>query len=108
MAYHTLHERFGRLPSGLTVLPGHVHVEPDGTWATGRPGTLVAATLGDVLDGLAPYGLDEPAFVDRVTSDLPEKPANYERVIRINRGVDEAADETEDISLETGRNNCAV
>ncbi|MFC7099014.1 MBL fold metallo-hydrolase [Halobaculum marinum] len=108
MAHQTLHEVFGALPEDLTVLPGHVHVDSDGTWATAEPGSLVGARLGDVLDGLALYGLDEAAFVDRMTGDLPEKPANYERVIRINRGVDEPADATETVTLETGRNNCAV
>nr|WP_276276111.1 hypothetical protein [Halomicroarcula sp. SYNS111] len=43
-----------------------------------------------------------------MTSTDAEKPANYERIIRINRGVETLADPVDAIDVETGRNNCAV
>ncbi|WP_277556108.1 MBL fold metallo-hydrolase [Halobaculum limi] len=108
LAYDTLHDVFGEMAGDLQVLPGHVHVAPDGTWGTGTPNELVGRRLDEVLDGLDLYGLDEETFVERMTGDLPEKPPNYERVIDINRGWGEAADDLDAVTLETGRNNCAV
>ncbi|MFC7249177.1 rhodanese-like domain-containing protein [Halomicroarcula sp. GCM10025324] len=108
MAYETLHEVFAGLSEDLLVLPGHVDVSAAGHYSVGAPGVLVGERLEAVIDGLEQFGLDEAAFVDRMTTNLSEKPANYERVIRINRGVEALTDPIEAIDVETGRNNCAV
>ena len=50
--------------------------------------------------------LDEEAFVERL-ADPGEKPANYETIIEINRGVRKLAPE-ERIEMELGPNNCAA
>jgi glyoxylase-like metal-dependent hydrolase (beta-lactamase superfamily II) len=108
MAYETLHDVFGGLPEDQLVLPGHVDVDADGRFSVGEPGALVGERLGSVRADLDLYGLDEATFVDRMTSTDAEKPANYERIIRINRGVETLADPIDAIDVETGRNNCAV
>ncbi len=108
MAYGTLHDVFGSLHEDLLVLPGHVDVDADGRFSVGEPGALVGERLGSVRAALDLYGLDEATFVDRMTSTDAEKPANYERIIRINRGVETLADPIDAIDVETGRNNCAV
>ncbi|RBI62121.1 MBL fold metallo-hydrolase [halophilic archaeon] len=108
LLYETLHDTLGDLPDDATVLPGHLTVTADGRYENGEPGVPVAATLGDLFDSLELLQLDEAAFVDRLSSDPPEKPSNYETVIDVNRGVEHVDGEREATELEMGPNNCAA
>jgi glyoxylase-like metal-dependent hydrolase (beta-lactamase superfamily II)/rhodanese-related sulfurtransferase len=108
MQYETLHDTLLELSEGLTVLPGHVTVEENGTYANAAPGDLVAASLDDVQDRLDLAALDEETFVERMVENVPEKPDNYETVIAINRGEETAENASEAATLETGANNCAA
>lgn len=108
MQYETLHGTLIELPEELTVLPGHVTVNADGTYESASPGKLVGASLGDVRDRLDLLGLDEEAFVERMVENVPEKPDNYETVIAINRGTESVDSDREATTLETGANNCAA
>jgi glyoxylase-like metal-dependent hydrolase (beta-lactamase superfamily II)/rhodanese-related sulfurtransferase len=106
LLYDSLQTILG-LPDDTTVLPGHATVSADGRYETGEPGEPIAARLGDLRGSLALLGLDREAFVERVTSDTPEKPSGYGTVIDVNRGA-ETVDEDEARELETGPNNCAA
>ncbi|SDF67665.1 Glyoxylase, beta-lactamase superfamily II [Halorubrum xinjiangense] len=108
LLYDSLHETILELPDDTTVLPGHLAVTSDGRYENGSPGEPLAARLGDLRDELDFLGLDRDAFVERLTEDTPEKPANYERVIAINTGKDTVDDEKEATELELGPNNCAA
>ena len=108
LQYETLHETLLELPEKLTVLPGHVTVENDGTYANAAPGELVGASLGDVHSRLDLASLDEEAFVEQMVENVPEKPDNYETVIAINRGVETVESDIDATMLETGANNCAA
>lgn len=108
MQYETLHETLLGLPDELTVLPGHVTVNNDGTYANASPGELVGKSLGAVRRRLDLVDHNEEAFVERMVEDVPEKPANYETVIDINRGQETVESITEATTLETGANNCAA
>jgi len=109
LLYETLHEKLLALPDETVVLPGHVSVSADNRFEHGEPGLPIEATIGDLQNDLDLLALDEDAFVDRLTDDAPEKPANYEAIIAINAcrqslpGTEEAAAE-----LEIGPNNCAA
>ena len=107
LLYETIHERYDPLSDDVVVLPGHVSVDADGRFGVGRPGELIAATLGDLRDELDLFALDEAAFVERLTGDGTEKPRNYETVIDVNRGTAEL-DEHEATEIELGPNNCAA
>jgi glyoxylase-like metal-dependent hydrolase (beta-lactamase superfamily II) len=99
--HRTLTERFARFDDETLVAPGH-HAEgvrPDETGA-------VTARLGDLRD-LSVFDMDADAFVDYVTDDMPPRPANFERVIAVNLGR-EQADADEAFELELGPNNCAA
>ena len=108
MQYDTLHDTLLELPDELAVLPGHVTVENDGTYANAAPGDLVGASLGEVHERLDLAALDEEEFVERMVENVPEKPDNYETIIAINRGVEAVDSATEATTLETGANNCAA
>ena len=108
MQYETLHETLLALPDGLLVLPGHVTVNDDGTYANAAPGTLVGAPLAEVGSRLDLVELDEDAFVNRLVEDVPEKPDNYEAIIGLNLGREDVESDRDATMLETGANNCAA
>ena len=108
LLYGTLHDTILGLPDDTTVLPGHVAVTSDGRFEGGTPGEPISARLGDLREGLDLLDMDEEAFVDRLASNAPEKPPNYERVIGINTGRESVEDEREATELELGPNNCAA
>jgi len=56
---------------------------------------------------LWPFSSDSDTFVERAVSDLGPRPANDERIIRINLGREQINDQ-EAFELEIGPNNCAV
>ena len=106
--YDTLHGTILELPDDTRVLPGHVSVTDDGRFEVGRPGRPVEARLGDLREELDLLGLNRASFVDRLTGDVPEKPANYERIVAINTGAESAPGESDLAELEAGPNNCAA
>jgi len=107
LLYETLHERYESLSDDVIVLPGHVSVDADGRFGVGSPGELISATLGTLRESLDLLGLDEVAFVERLTGEGNEKPPNYQVVIDVNRGRLEL-DESEATEVELGPNNCAA
>ena len=106
LLYETLHRTLLAEPEGLCVLPGHVTVTPDGHFAVGEPGEPISTTVRAARTELEVLSLEEDAFVDRL-ADAGEKPANFEEIIEINRGVREV-DDDERTELELGPNNCTA
>ncbi len=98
--YETLNARLLALPDETLVLPGH-YASPaevvDG---------LVSTTVGEARDRDL-LALDREAFVERVTSSTPPRPANYERIINVNLGR-QAVAAGEAFELELGPNSCAA
>ncbi|WP_435064821.1 MBL fold metallo-hydrolase [Halobaculum sp. EA56] len=99
-AYETLHERILALPDDTLVAPGHVADLADAR------GDAYAAALSALRD-LDVLSLDREAFVERVASDLPPRPANFERIVATNLGL-ASMDDEEAFEAELGPNNCAV
>jgi glyoxylase-like metal-dependent hydrolase (beta-lactamase superfamily II) len=99
--HRTLADRLA-LPPETLVAPAHfadaAGAAPDGTYT---------ATLGSLRERLELLSLPEEAFVDRVVADMPDRPANYERIIAVNLGRESATDD-DAFELELGPNNCAV
>lgn len=108
MQFESLHASLMSEPDSVTVLPGHVDITDDGEYASAAPGKSVTSTIGTLRRDLDLLGLDETAFVERLTASIPEKPPNYETVIALNRGVTELDDEQEATELELGPNSCAA
>jgi glyoxylase-like metal-dependent hydrolase (beta-lactamase superfamily II) len=88
------------LSPDLVVLPGHTS-EP-----IAFDGRAVDARLGDVAKWLSAWTVSEPAFVDRVTSNVPATPPNFARIIELNEAGELPAGDPTD--LEAGANRCAV
>ena len=100
--YETVTERLARFSDETILAPGHVgeraRASPDGTYT---------APLGEVRERVRVFAESEAAFVARVSGELPPQPANAERIVAINLGVETAAD-GEAFELELGPNNCAA
>jgi glyoxylase-like metal-dependent hydrolase (beta-lactamase superfamily II)/rhodanese-related sulfurtransferase len=100
--YRSLQDRVLALDEDVLVGGAHFSdaAEPaeDGTYT---------ATLGELVDGMDALSMDEEAFVELVLSDMPPRPSNYEEIIGINLGQEEA-DDGEAFELELGPNNCAA
>lgn len=87
------------------VLPAHrgPASTPD---EEGSEGGVFGATVGTLRERL-PVEDDPEAFADRVATDLPPRPANYEAIVATNLGQ-EAMDDERAFEAELGPNNCAV
>ncbi|WP_126663317.1 MBL fold metallo-hydrolase [Haloterrigena salifodinae] len=100
--YETLHERLGDLPDETTIAPGHYSDAADP-----RDDGTYTARFGSLRDRLAAFSMDEAAFVEHATSNLPPRPSNHERIVAANLGREDVDAEMA-FELELGPNNCAV
>lgn len=100
--HRTLTERLARFDDDTLVAPGHF--TPGDT--PGADGTHTAR-LGALRESLSAFSEDREPFVERVLSDMPPRPANFERIIETNLGRETLADD-EAFEVELGPNNCAA
>jgi len=100
--HESLTARLADRPDGTLVAPGHYSPA-----ATPREDGSYAAVLGDLRDRLAVFSMDRQSFTGRLVMDTPERPANFERIVAINLGLDDGDDE-DTLELELGPNNCAA
>lgn len=97
----TLYESIQRLrerPGDPLVLPAH---DP------GTPDPPVTAHMSEVERRNEDLGRDRPAFIAALADDIPDHPPNFERVKRVNIGIETAPPE-ELSDLELGPNRCAA
>jgi hydroxyacylglutathione hydrolase len=85
--YGTLHGLLSRLPDGVEVWPAHV-----GGSLCGGSGLShkTSSTIGYERRYNPPLSLEREAFVQAVTSSLPSRPPNIERIVSLNRAADQA------------------
>lgn len=100
--HQTIQDVIFELPPDTLVAGGHTsetaQPAPDGTFT---------ATIAELREEMPLLQADADAFVDRILSDMPPRPANYEQIIAINLGQETVGD-TEAFELELGPNNCAT
>ncbi len=95
--YESLQTLLAR-PGDPLVLPAH---DP------GSPDPPVALRLSEVRKRNEDLSRSRADFVERLAGDVPDHPPNFERVKRVNVGV-EAIDPDEVPGLESGPNRCAA
>lgn len=100
--YRSLTEQV--LPAGdaVMVLPSHY-----GDNVEVRPGEPVGATVGELVERLAPLRYDEPEFVRWAAASATDRPPNYVEIIQANMGRARLGYE-ELRRLELGPNRCSV
>ena len=101
--YDTLFKRYARLNDEVTVLPSH----STGIREQNAAG-VVKLTLGQARKGSDLYQLKNlPDFLSRVRTSLPENPARYQDIRKVNLGS-LTADEAKQKELEIGKNLCGM
>lgn len=101
--WHTLHERLFTLGAASLVLPAH-----HASLARIAPGQPLVARLSELREALAPLRLDEHDFVAWAASAHAPRPANHERIKRINQGHEPMGEPDEMREAEAGPNRCAL
>ncbi|MFA9427232.1 MBL fold metallo-hydrolase [Natronorubrum sp. A-ect3] len=97
----TLYESLERLRNRSgdpLVLPAH---DP------GSPQPPVVARLSEVKEQNKAFGQDRKTLVAALAGDIPDQPANFERIKLANVGTEEISEEEAD-ELELGPNRCAA
>ncbi len=98
--YDTLHHKLLALPEETLVLPAH-HGEQ-----SGYKNSVYQTTLRDAKKMLM-LGLSHDKFIDKVMSTTLPRPMNYEKIIQINKSLQQVP--TLDVAnLEIGPNRCAI
>jgi glyoxylase-like metal-dependent hydrolase (beta-lactamase superfamily II) len=100
--YQTLFMRYAVLADDVVVLPAHstgLHEQDENG--------LVKLTLGQARQGDLFQIKELPAFLDRIRDSVPENPARYQDIRRVNLGVLQA-DEAKQKELEIGKNLCGM
>lgn len=101
--YNTLFHTLATLPDSAQIFPSHYASTHDI-----NPLGLVTRTLGELRRDNPMFQLaDEKTFCEAVLAAMPEEPGNFERIRRINLGL-EKADPQEQSELEIGPNRCAA
>ncbi len=106
LLYDSIHGSLLNLPDAITVLPGHVDVDDRETLA--QFGDAIQSAVVVARTDMPILQEDRARFVERVGTGDAETPPNYERVVELNTGEGEAADEGEMTELELGPNRCAA
>lgn len=100
--YESLTARLDDLPDDTLVAPGHY----SDAASPGEDGSYTAS-LGRLRERLPVFSMGRDEFVARIVRDVPPRPENFERIVAINLGLDDADEETA-LELELGPNNCAA
>lgn len=100
--YDSLKEKILSLPDNVYVGAAHLS---DGSEANSDG--LYMKTIGEIKNDLTPLSYSREDFVEYIISDMPPRPANYDKIIPTNKGEREASDE-EAFEMELGPNNCAA
>ncbi|WP_228276166.1 MBL fold metallo-hydrolase [Neopusillimonas aestuarii] len=80
MLYDSLHEKLLNLPSELEIFPGHQAGSACGAGLSGKP----SSTIGFEKRCNALLTMDRRSFIQALTADMPERPANMNQIMTAN------------------------
>jgi hypothetical protein len=92
-----------KLPDNTVILPAHF----DTASITVKHGHLISDTLGSIKKNNKLLTMPKADFVRFMVSTVPPRPANYEKIVQINKRVT-ACDQIKMGDLEEGPNSCAI
>ena len=104
--YTSIHRTILSLPENVKILPGHAPSEKERFLQSA--GSPEMTTVSEQRTQRELLRQDQDAFITAITESLPDKPANFERMLEINTGRDTPEDDAEAIELELGPNRCAA
>jgi glyoxylase-like metal-dependent hydrolase (beta-lactamase superfamily II) len=101
--YNTYQEIILKYPDDTVILPAHF----DTSSISVKHGQLIADTLGSLKKKNKLLSMPKNEFVKFMVSTVPPRPANYEKIVQINKNVT-ACDQIKMGDLEEGPNSCAI
>ncbi|QZA89454.1 MBL fold metallo-hydrolase [Salinarchaeum sp. IM2453] len=91
-----------QLPSDTLIAPAHTSSE-----AMPSVDNPAIATIQSLQQSQPLLNVDVDTFVEKLLTDMPPRPNNYEEIITVNLGT-RSVDKGEAFELELGPNNCAA
>lgn len=101
--YNTYQEIILKYPDDTVILPAHF----DTSSITVKHGELIMETLGSVKKKNKLLSMPQSEFVKFMVSTVPPRPANYEKIVQINKKLVQC-DQIKIGDLEEGPNSCAI
>jgi glyoxylase-like metal-dependent hydrolase (beta-lactamase superfamily II)/rhodanese-related sulfurtransferase len=101
--YNTYKEIMLKYQDDTVILPAHF----DTSSITVKHGELIMDTLGSVKKKNKLLSMPKNDFVKFMVSTVPPRPANYEKIVRINKKIT-PCDQITMGDLEEGPNSCAI
>ena len=101
--YNTYHEILLKYPDDTVILPAHF----DTSSITVKHGELIMETIGSVKRKNKLLSMPQDEFVEFMVSTVPPRPANYEKIVQINKKL-MRCDQIKMGDLEEGPNSCAI
>lgn len=68
---------------------------------------LISETIGSIKRKVKLLSISKTGFVEFMASSVPPRPANYEKIIQINKRLT-PCDQVKNGDLEEGPNACAI
>ena len=101
--YNTYQEIILKYPDDTAILPAHF----DTSSITVKHGQLIMDTLGSIRKKNKLLSMPKDEFVKFMVSSVPPRPANYEKIVQINKKIT-LCDHISMGDLEEGPNSCAI
>lgn len=101
--YNTYRETILKYPDDTVILPAHF----DTSSITVKHGELITETLGSVKKKNKLLAMPKDEFVKFMVSTVPPRPANYEKIVQINKHLTQC-EQVKMGDLEEGPNACAI
>jgi glyoxylase-like metal-dependent hydrolase (beta-lactamase superfamily II) len=101
--YNTYHDIILKYPDDTAILPAHF----DTNTITLKHGELIVDTIGSVKRKVKLLSMSKGEFVKFMVSSVPPRPANYQKIIELNRQLIQC-DQINMGDLEAGPNSCAI
>ena len=101
--YNAYHDIILEYPDDTAILPAHF----DTNTITVKHGELIVDTIGSVKRKVKLISMSKGEFVKFMVSSVPPRPANYQKIIELNRQLIQC-DQINMGDLEAGPNSCAI
>lgn len=101
--YDTYQDKILKFPDESIVLPAHFDTDS----ITVKHGELISETIGSIKRKVKLLSISKSEFVEFMASSVPPRPANYEKIIQINKRLT-PCDQVKNGDLEEGPNACAI
>ena len=101
--YDTYQNTILKYPDESIVLPAHFDTDS----ITVKHGELISETMGSIKRKVKLLTISKSEFIEFMGSSVPPRPANYEKIIQINKRLT-PCDQVKTGDLEEGPNACAI